>query len=98
MTRGRLVIGNWKMNPATADAVALARTVGALPHPGADVAVAPPVIALAAVAEALRGTDVAVYAQDVHWGGLGCVHRSDQRGDAPRPRDRRDRWPLRGAA
>ncbi len=73
MTRGRLVIGNWKMNPATvADAVALARTVGALPHAGADVGGAPPVIALAAVAEALRGTDVAVYAQDVHWEASGA--------------------------
>jgi len=73
MTRGRLVIGNWKMNPETvADAVALARTVGALPHAGAEVGVAPPAIALAAVAEALRGTEVSVYAQDVHWEASGA--------------------------
>jgi len=32
----------------------------------------PPAIALAAVAEALRGTDVAVYAQDVHWEASGA--------------------------
>ena len=74
MTRGRLVIGNWKMNPATIDdAVALARAVAALPHPpGTDVAVAPPAIALAAVADALRGAGVAVYAQDVHWEDKGA--------------------------
>ena len=73
MTRGRLVIGNWKMNPATiGDAVALARAVAAMPHPGTEVGVAPPAIALAAVAEALRGTDIGVFAQDVHWEEKGA--------------------------
>jgi len=73
MTRGRLVIGNWKMNPGTIDeAVTLARAVAAMPHRGTEVGVAPPAIALAAVAEALRGTDVAVYAQDVHWEEKGA--------------------------
>lgn len=73
MTRGRLVVGNWKMNPATVgDAVALARTVAATPHPGTEVGVAPPAIALAAIADALRGTDVGVYAQDVHWEDTGA--------------------------
>ena len=73
MTRGRLVVGNWKMNPATVgDAVALARTVAATPHPGTEVGVAPPAIALAAIADALRGTDIGVYAQDVHWEDTGA--------------------------
>ena len=74
MTRGRLVIGNWKMNPPTiGEAVELARLVAASPHPrGAEVGVAPPAIALAAVADALRGTDIAVYAQDVHWEETGA--------------------------
>ncbi|HEV2012133.1 MAG TPA: triose-phosphate isomerase [Candidatus Limnocylindria bacterium] len=73
MTRGRLVVGNWKLNPATvADATALARTVAAIPHPGTTVGVAPPAIALTAVAGALRGSDVAVYAQDVHWEDTGA--------------------------
>ena len=73
MTRGRLVIGNWKMNPATIDdAVTLARAVAAMPHPGTEVGVAAPAIALAAVAEALRRTDIAVYAQDVHWEEKGA--------------------------
>ncbi|HUG06483.1 MAG TPA: triose-phosphate isomerase [Candidatus Limnocylindria bacterium] len=69
MTRSRLVLGNWKMNPATiADAVALARAaVAAVPPGDVAVAVAPPVVALASVAEALRGSNISVYAQDVHW-------------------------------
>jgi len=71
--RERLVIGNWKMNPPNiADAVELARDVAARAHPGVSIGVAPPAIALSAVADALRGTDVAVYAQDVHWEERGA--------------------------
>ncbi len=74
MTRIRSVVGNWKMNPANvAVAVELARGVAsAAPAGGAAVAVAPPAIALLAVADALRGTHVAVYAQDVHWEDKGA--------------------------
>ena len=73
MTRAKLVIGNWKMNPQTiADAVALARTVAALPRTTADVGVAPSAIALAAVAQAIEGSGVGVYAQDVHWEDRGA--------------------------
>ena len=73
MTRTRLVVGNWKMNPATVkDAVALARTVGALAHAGTEVGIAPAAIALGAVAEALRGSDVGLYAQDAHWEDRGA--------------------------
>ena len=74
MTRARLVVGNWKMNPPTiAEAVALAQAVvSAAPAGDVGVAVAPPAIALAAVADALRGTQVGVYAQDVHWEDKGA--------------------------
>jgi triosephosphate isomerase len=74
MTRARLVLGNWKMNPPTiAEAVALAREVAAAAAPtDVTVAVAPPAVALAAVAEALRGKHVLVYAQDVHWEDKGA--------------------------
>ena len=74
MTRARLVVGNWKMNPPTiADAVTLAHAVVAATPPGdVGVAVAPPAIALAAVADAVRGTHVHVYAQDVHWEDKGA--------------------------
>jgi triosephosphate isomerase len=74
VTRRRLVVGNWKMNPPTiGEAVALARAmVAAVPESGVGVAVAPPAVALAAVADAVRGTHVLVYAQDVHWEDKGA--------------------------
>jgi triosephosphate isomerase len=74
VTRPRLVVGNWKMNPPTiGEAVALARAiVAAVPQSDVGVAVAPPAIALAAVADAVRGTHVLVCAQDVHWEDKGA--------------------------
>src|SRR5438105_11507012 len=61
------------MNPPNiADAVELARDVAARAHPGVSIGVAPPAIALSAVADALRDTNVAVYAQDVHWEERGA--------------------------
>ncbi len=71
--RERLVIGNWKMNPSTvADAVELARNVAERMPSGVSVGVAPAAIALPAVADALRETNVDVYAQDVHWEERGA--------------------------
>jgi triosephosphate isomerase len=68
LERRRLVVGNWKMGPATLpEAVTLARLASAIDAGDVDVGVAPPAIALATVADALRETQVAVYAQDVHW-------------------------------
>jgi triosephosphate isomerase (TIM) len=73
VSRPRLVVGNWKMNPLTIEeAVALARSSRAIPHPGVNVGLAPPAIALPAVAETLRGSDVMAYAQDVHWEEKGA--------------------------
>ena len=74
MTRDRLVVGNWKMNPPTiAAAVALARAVvGVVPRGDVAVAIAPPAIALAPVTDAVRGSHVLVYAQDVHWEDKGA--------------------------
>ena len=71
--RERLVIANWKMNPATiADALALAEAVARRAHRDVVVGVAPPAIALTAVAKALAGTAVVLYAQDVHWEERGA--------------------------
>ena len=74
MTRSRLVVGNWKMNPPTiAEAVALARAVAsAAPRGDVAVAIAPPAIALSAVADAVRDSHVLVFAQDVHWEDKGA--------------------------
>ncbi len=67
MTRRRLVIGNWKMNPPSVDmAVELARAVrSSVPAGAVGVGVAPAAIALLPVSGALRGSHVEVYAQDV---------------------------------
>jgi triosephosphate isomerase len=71
--RERFVIGNWKMNPPTiADAVELARGVAERMPGGVSVGVAPPAIALPAVADALRDGSVDIYAQDVHWEERGA--------------------------
>ena len=71
--RQKLVVGNWKMNPATIqEAIALAKAVRSIPGSGATVGVAPPSIDLRAVADELRGSSVRVYAQDVHWEESGA--------------------------
>jgi triosephosphate isomerase (TIM) len=73
VSRRRVVIGNWKMNPPTLDeAVALARSRSSTGHDGVELGIAPPSVALAAVAEAVRGSDVRVFAQDVHWEEKGA--------------------------
>ena len=62
------------MNPPTiAEAVALARAVAsAAPRSDVAVAIAPPAIALSAVADAVRDSPVLVFAQDVHWEDKGA--------------------------
>ena len=68
MPRRKLVAGNWKMNTTRAEAVSLAQTVGAGvgASPKCDVAVCPPFVWLDAVAAALKGSAVALGAQDVY--------------------------------
>ena len=71
--REKLVIGNWKMNPPTiADAVELARGVAERIPDGVAVGIAPPSVALPAVADAMRDRDVDVYTQDIHWETRGA--------------------------
>jgi len=73
MTRPRIVIGNWKLNPPTlAEALDLARSVARIEAAPVDVGVAPPAVALAAVAQVLGQSPVRVYAQDVHWEEKGA--------------------------
>ena len=67
-TRTPLIAGNWKMNTTLAEARILAynvvHTVG-VPK-GVDVAVCPPFVSLPIVAEALRGSPVALGAQNLY--------------------------------
>lgn len=72
-TREKLVIGNWKMNPAALpEALALARAVAGMEHAAVTVGVAPPAPWLVAVADALRGSDVLLFGQDAHWEEKGA--------------------------
>ena len=67
MARRKLVAGNWKMNTTLAEAKALATALaqGVGESPTAAVAVFPPFPWLLPVAEALRGSAVALGAQNV---------------------------------
>lgn len=71
--RRPFIAGNWKMNTSEEEAAALARDVaGATAGASCDVAVCPPFPHLAAVREAVAGSEVAVGAQDVHWEASGA--------------------------
>jgi triosephosphate isomerase len=75
MSRKKFIAGNWKMNTTLPEAVELARAVVAKVGAGitdVDVAVCPPYISLAAVADALKGSNVKLGAQDVHWEAKGA--------------------------
>jgi len=67
--RTPLVAGNWKMFKTVHEAVAFAKELKSVVRDvlGVDIVVAPPFMAVHPVAEALRATNVAVAAQDLHW-------------------------------
>ena len=66
MTRRRFVCGNWKMHKTSAEAVQLVRELREKVKTGAQVAVAPPFTALAAVKQALQGSAIQLFAQNCH--------------------------------
>ncbi len=68
MARKKFVAGNWKMNTTLPEAKALATAVaqGVGSSSAVTVAVCPPFPWLVSVAEALKGSTVALGAQDVH--------------------------------
>jgi triosephosphate isomerase (TIM) len=75
VARTRFVCGNWKMHKTAAEARALVAELRGLAEAAAgevEVAVAPPFTALAAAAEALRGSRIQLAAQDVHWEAQGA--------------------------
>ena len=67
--RTPLIAGNWKMFKTVSEAVAFAKEFKAVVKDvqGVDIVLAPTFIAVHAVAEAVRATNVAVAAQDVYW-------------------------------
>jgi len=74
MTRLPLLAGNWKMQGTRSEAVALAaalaKDVGRVA--GREVLVAPPYTALEAVAGVIKGTDIRLGAQNLHWEPKGA--------------------------
>jgi triosephosphate isomerase len=73
-TRTPLIAGNWKLNGLRADAVKLARAVadGVKTASGREIMIAPSYTALAAVAEELAGSRVALAGQDLYWEASGA--------------------------
>src|SRR5574340_1075487 len=75
MARQKFVCGNWKMFKTSGEARDLVRALAPLVAEAAgrvQVAVAPPFTALAAAAEALRGTPVELAAQNCHFEAQGA--------------------------
>jgi triosephosphate isomerase len=72
--RTPIMAGNWKMHFGLAVAAALAREVRAAVGEVEDatVVLAPPFTALAAVADAVRGSRIRVAAQDMFWADSGA--------------------------
>ena len=71
--RRPFIAGNWKMNTTEAEAADLARGVAeATAGAPCDIAVCPPFPHLAAVRDAVAGSEVAVGAQDVFWEASGA--------------------------
>jgi triosephosphate isomerase len=72
--RKPLIAGNWKMYKSLAEAKALAQALrGSIdPLTDRDVAVCPPSVWLLPMAEALRGSDIALGAQNAHWEKQGA--------------------------
>lgn len=70
MSRRVLIAGNWKMNGLKADGLALAKGVAdklkATPGLKAEMLVCPPFLLVAAVADAVAGSGLAVGGQDCH--------------------------------
>jgi len=74
MSRKKFIAGNWKMNTTVEEAVALAKgvveAVGSVSD--VDVAVCPPYTNMSAVSQAIKGSNVKLGAQDVHWEAKGA--------------------------
>jgi triosephosphate isomerase (TIM) len=69
-----VIAGNWKMHKTLGEARALSQAIrdGAAQVTHCQVALAPPYLALSAVAEVIRGTPLILAAQNVHWEAQGA--------------------------
>jgi len=82
--RHKFIVGNWKMHTTAAVASRLAKAVadGAGMEESVSVAVCPPFPYLALVGAILKGSRVALGAQNLYPEKRGRVHRGDQPDDA----------------
>lgn len=79
MARKKLIAGNWKMNCLSAEGVALAKAVAEKVKTNkydCDFLICPPFTLLGLVKKCLRGTKIALGAQDVHFAEFGA-HTGD---------------------
>ncbi len=74
MARKPIIAGNWKMNNTIAASKKLVGELAPLVKDNAavDIVVCTPATALAAVCEAVKGTNIHVGAQNVHWEAKGA--------------------------
>src|SRR5262245_38467393 len=74
MPRRKFIAGNWKMNTARADGVALASAIAAKvgASSAVEVAVCPPSLYLEAVAQAIKGSAVGLGAQNCYHEAKGA--------------------------
>ncbi len=71
--RKAVIAGNWKMNKTPAEATALINDIKPLvAEAGCDVVVGVPFVCIPAAVEAVKGSNIAVAAQNVHWAASGA--------------------------
>lgn len=71
--RKAIIAGNWKMNKTPAEAKALVEALGPLVKDAqCDVVVCTPAVNFAAVSEAIKGTNIKLGAQNMHWKESGA--------------------------
>ena len=71
--RKKIVAGNWKMNKTPSEAISLINELKPLvADTDVEVVVCPTFVCLPAVIEAVRGTNIKVGAQNIHWADDGA--------------------------
>ncbi|MBO4584415.1 MAG: triose-phosphate isomerase [Clostridia bacterium] len=71
--RRAIIAGNWKMNKTPSEAAKLIEELkAAMPEPDCEVVVCVPAIDIPAVAEAIKGSDIRLGAQNVHFEASGA--------------------------
>ncbi len=71
--RKPIIAGNWKMNNTASQGVALVKDIAPLvENANCDVVVCVPAINIPAVSEALKGTNIKLGAENVHWAEKGA--------------------------